>query len=116
MKPNRNTVRMPTKENESSPARGALLCVADAGLAERLVREIELCAEVGKVSIAADLADLIERVEKDPPRVILLDDELLQGVPVSDLLRQLTKTAPVILLAAPKRQAEILHMVAEGEV
>ena len=28
----------------------------------------------------------------------------------------INKTAPVVLLAAPKRQAEILAMVAEGEV
>ncbi len=82
MTPNRNAVRMPTEENESSPARGALLCVADAGLAEQLTRKIELCAEVEKVSIATDLADLIERVEQDSPRVILLDDELLQDAPV----------------------------------
>jgi signal transduction histidine kinase len=116
MTPNRNAVRMPTEENESSPARCALLCVADAGLAEQLARKIALCAEVEKVSIATDLADLIERVEQDSPRVILLDDELLQGAPVFELLRQMTKTSPVILLAAAERQAEILRMVAEGEV
>jgi len=116
MRPNRNAVRMSTEEKEISPARGTLLCVADAELAERLTREIERCAEAGKVSIATDLADLIERVEKDLPRVTLLDDELLQGAPVCELLRQLTKTAPVILLAAAERQAEILRMVAEGEV
>jgi signal transduction histidine kinase len=116
MRPNCNAVPMPTEEIENSPARGALLCVADAGLAERLRREIELCAEGGKVSSAANLADLIERVEKDSPRVILLDDELLEGAPVFELLRQLTKTAPVILLAAAEPQAEILRMVAEGEV
>jgi len=116
MRPNRNAVRMPIDGNEISPARGALVCIADAGLAGRLTREIELCAEVGMVSIAANLAELIERVEKDSPRVILLDDEVLQGAPVFELLRQLTKTAPVILLAAAERQAEILRLVAEGEV
>jgi signal transduction histidine kinase len=116
MKPNRNAVRMPTEENESSPARGARRCVSDAGLAEQLARKIERCAEVGEVTIAADSAEVIERVEQDSPRVILLDDELLKGAPVAELLRQLTKTAPVILLAAAERQGEILRMVAEGEV
>jgi len=116
MRPNCKAVRTRSEEKEDSPARGALLCAADAGLAERLTREIELCAEVGKVSIAANMADLIEQVEKDSPRVILLDDELLEGAPIFELLRQLTKTAAVILLAAPERQAEILCMVAEGEV
>jgi signal transduction histidine kinase len=116
MRPQSNAVRIPTEEKESSAARGALLCVADAGLAERLRREIENCALVGKISMAVNLADVIERMEKDAPCVILLDDELLQGAPPSEFLRQLTKTAPVVLLAAAERQAEILRMVAEGEV
>jgi signal transduction histidine kinase len=116
MKPNRNAVRIPSEEKELPSAGGALLCVANAALAERLTREIGRCAKVGIVSIAANLPDVIERMEKDAPSVILPDDELLQGAPLSEFLRQLTKTAPVILLAAAERQAEILRMVAEGEV
>jgi signal transduction histidine kinase len=42
--------------------------------------------------------------------------ELLQGAPLCEFLRQLKKAASVFLLAAAKRQAEILRMVAEGEV
>jgi signal transduction histidine kinase len=116
MKPNRNAVCIPSEEKEISSARGALLCVAHAALAERLTREIDRCGEVGVVSIAANLPDVIERLEKDAPSVILLDDELLQGAPLCEFLRQLTKTAPVVLLAAAERQAEILRMVAEGDV
>jgi signal transduction histidine kinase len=71
---------------------------------------------VRRVSIAADLPDLIERMENDAPRVILLDGDLFRDAPLSELLRQLTKTAPVILLGAPERQSEILRLVAEGEV
>jgi signal transduction histidine kinase len=109
-------MHMRMKDKQATSARGALLCVADAQLAERLSREIALCAGTAAVSIAANLPEVIERMEKDAPRVILLDEELLQGAPLSEFLRQLTKTAPVVLLAAPKRQAEILGMVAEGEV
>jgi signal transduction histidine kinase len=116
MRPNCHAVRMPMEAKQISTARGALVCVADAGLGERLAREIELCTEVGTVSLSRNLADLIDRVEKDSPRVMLLDDELLQGAPLPEFLRQLTKTAPVVLLAAAERQAEILPMVAEGEV
>jgi len=66
--------------------------------------------------MAANLPNVIERLEKEAPSVILLDDELLQGAPLSEFLRQLTKTAPVVLLVAAEQQAEILRMVAEGEV
>jgi signal transduction histidine kinase len=116
MSPQSNIVRIPSAEKKISSARGALLCVADSALAERLMRGMERCAEVGIVSIAANLPDVIERLDQDAPSVILLDDELLQGAPLCEFLRQLTKTAPVVLLAAAERQAEILRMVAEGEV
>jgi signal transduction histidine kinase len=90
--------------------------VADAGLAEQIALELKLCAHVGTVTIAANFPDLIERMEHESPCVILLDDDVFQNAPLSELLRQLTKTAPVILLADAERQAEILRMVAEGEV
>src|ERR1700721_2687321 len=55
-------------------------------------------------------------MEQDSPYVILLDEGVFQDAPLSELLRQLTRTAPVILLASAERQGEILRMVAEGEV
>jgi signal transduction histidine kinase len=116
MKPNRQAVRMPTEDITILAARGALLCVADAGLAEQLTRELKLCAHVGSVSVAANLPDLIERMEQDSPCVILLDDDVFQNAPLCELLRQLAKAALVVLLAAAQRQTEILRMVAEGEV
>src|SRR5277367_3440293 len=102
MRTNHNAMPIAVEATVDAAARGALLCVADAGLAERLLRAIKLCVPGGTISLAADLPDLIERMDHDAP--------------LSEFLRQLTKTAPVILLAAPERQAEILRMVAEGEV
>jgi chemotaxis response regulator CheB len=104
------------EERVSTAAGGALLCVADAGLAEELTRELNLCAHVGSVRVATNLPELIERMEQDSPCVIWLDDGVFQDAPLSELLRQLTRTAPVILLASAERQSEILRMVAEGEV
>ena len=116
MRNSENAMPKSVEVKEVSRARGALLCIADSGLAQRLTREIKLCAEVGSVSIATDLPDLIERMEQDLPCVILLDGDLFRDAPLCEFLRQLTKTAPVILLAASERQSEILRMVAEGEV
>ncbi len=116
MRNNQKAMPISGGEKVNVPERGALLCVADAGLAERLTREIKLCAEVKSVSTATGLPDLLERMEQDLPRVILLDGDLFRDAPLSEFLRQLTETAPVILLAAPDRQPEMLRMVAEGEV
>ena len=116
MRKNQKAMPISAGEKVNVLARGALLCVADAGLAERLTGEIKLCAEVKSVSVATGLPDLLERMEQDLPRVILLDGDLFRDAPLSEFLRQLTESAPVILLAAPERQPEILRMVAEGEV
>jgi signal transduction histidine kinase len=116
MSKKQNAKPMSPEENEISRARDALLCVADVALAEELTRELNLCAHVRSVRVATNLPDLIERMEQDSPCVILLDDGVFQDAPLSELLRQLTRTAPVILLASAERQSEILRMVAEGEV
>jgi signal transduction histidine kinase len=116
MRKKQNAMPMPVEEQKISFARGALLCVADAGLAEELTQELKLCAHVASVRVATNLPDLIERMEQDSPCVILLDDAVFQDAPLSELLRQLTRTAPVILLASAERQGEILRMVADGEV
>ena len=116
MRKKQNAMPMPVEEQKISFARGALLCVADAGLAEELTQELKLCAHVASVRVATNLPDLIERMEQDSPCVILLDDAVFQDASLSELLRQLTRTAPVILLASAERQGEVLRMVADGEV
>src|SRR5579863_5260546 len=103
MSKNQNAMAMSVEEKASSPARGALLCVADARLAEALMRELNLSPHVGCVCVATSLPDLIERLEQDSPSVMLLDDGAFQNAPLGELLRQLTRTAPVILLACAER-------------
>lgn len=78
MRNNQKAMPISGAEKVNVPERGALLCVADAGLAERLTREIKLCAEVKSVSTATGLPDLLERMEQDLPRVILLDGDLFR--------------------------------------
>jgi len=116
MRKTQNGMPIAVEGKARAVARGALLCVADAALAEELTRELNLCVHVGSVSLATNLPDLIERMERNSTCVILLDDGVFEDAPLSELLRQLTRTAPVILLASAERQGEILRLVAEGEV
>ena len=44
-------------------------------------------------------------MEQHSPRVILLDDDLVHGAPLMELVRQVTESAAVVLVAAPERQA-----------
>jgi signal transduction histidine kinase len=99
-----------------APVCRALLGIADARLAARLSRAISRGTHSDSVSVARDLQELVEVMDHASPRVILLDDDLVHGAPLQEFLRQLTESAPVVLLAAPVRQAEVIRMVAEGDV
>ncbi|MGH9748032.1 MAG: histidine kinase dimerization/phospho-acceptor domain-containing protein [Candidatus Acidiferrales bacterium] len=94
----------------------ALFGVADAMLAERLNRELVRYPAIGPIDVVADLADLRHQLSAVSPRVILIDEDILANMPVIERLRQLTEHAPVVLVAAVGRQAEIAKLVAEGDV
>ena len=96
--------------------RSALFGVADATLSERLRRESGRYAALACIGVAAEFGELRRRVASSSPRVILLDEEILEGAPLVGTLRHLTEAAPVILLAATARQAEVARLVAEGDV
>jgi signal transduction histidine kinase len=100
--------------------RSALLGVADAQLAQHLAREIERTSPPGTVAVVSHLTHLRERLAEPfgglAPRAILLDEAILDGGPLAELLRQLTEAAPVILVASLERRADIARLVAEGDV
>src|SRR5277367_3922599 len=96
--------------------RSALFGVADVALSERLSRESEQYVGRGSMILAADFAELRRQLAARPPRVILLDEDILGGAPLVESLRELTGVAPVILVAALGRQVEIARLVAEGDV
>jgi|BogFormECP03_OM2_1039629.scaffolds.fasta_scaffold25573_1 hypothetical protein len=52
MRKTQNAMPIAVDEKARAVARGALLCVADAALAEELRRELNLCVHVGSVSLA----------------------------------------------------------------
>jgi hypothetical protein len=97
-----------------APGRTALLGVADVALGERLAREVERFANQAAVTVVSHLSQLRERLRESAPRAILLDEAILQGAPLIELLRQLTETAPVILLGAFEHRADISRLVAEA--
>ena len=99
-----------------APGRTALLGVADVALGERLAREVERFANQAAVTVVSHLSQLRERLRESAPRAILLGEAILQGAPLIELLRQLTETAPVILLGAFEHRADISRLVAEGDL
>jgi signal transduction histidine kinase len=96
--------------------RNALFAVADAKLAALLSRESKRYSDFGSIALAVNFAELRRQVAACSPRVILLDERILEGAPLFESLRQLTQAAPVILVAAIARQREVVRLVAEGDV
>ncbi len=99
-----------------SAARRPLVGVADPQVARQLAQQIEQFEGAGPPAIASSLERLRELSNRIWPTVIVLDDELLRGMRLSESLRYFTATAPVILLAPLERQPEVARLVAEGEL
>jgi signal transduction histidine kinase len=99
-----------------SPEQGALLGTGDAVLSRQLVREMSRFARQDAISVASRLPELRERLSESPTRVIFLDEALMDGAPLAEVLRQLTEAAPVVLLASFERQEDVKQFVAEGDV
>jgi signal transduction histidine kinase len=105
-----------TKNAAIAAESGAVCGIADRSLAEKFSRELASLPNPAAVSVATSLPDLLERLAAARPRVILLDDELTDGQPLAEFLRQITESAPVVLIASPERQREVTMLVAEGKL
>lgn len=93
-----------------------LLGIADGDLAKRFLLATERCSKPGSVLVVATLAGLYQQMKRSAPHVIVVADDLLRDLPLTEILGQLTDVAPVILLAPQERQTEISVLVAGGDV
>jgi signal transduction histidine kinase len=108
--------REATKNAAAAVESGAVCGIANRSLAENLSRELGSLPNPAVVSVAVSLPELLECLSAARPRVILLDDELTDGQPLAEFLRQITEAAPVVLIASPDRQREVTVLVAEGKL
>jgi signal transduction histidine kinase len=104
-----------SREDIAPASRCVLIGVPDAsdarGVGSEVARHMAPCS----ISSAANLTELRSMAIHLAPRAILLDESLLAGAPLSETVRQIAATAPVVLLAAEERQTEVTRLVASGE-
>jgi signal transduction histidine kinase len=93
-----------------------LLAIADDDLAKRFLLATQRCSKPGSVFIVATLAKLYEQMKRSAPHVMVVADDLLKDLRLTEILRQLIDVAPVILVAPQERQTEISVLVAGGNV
>lgn len=96
-----------------------LLGVADDETGQRIAREAGRIARAEStmpVVTTRDFAQLRELGARFQPAAILLDEPLLHSEPLAEPLARLAGLAPVVLIAAIERQAEIASVIGAGEV
>jgi hypothetical protein len=94
--------------------RVAILGTADVALAQRLSREVQVSASRSAISVATGLTQVRELLKTCSPSVIFLDSDLLGGLPLADVVRQMASVAPVLVLASLNAQADVAKLVADG--
>ena len=102
-------ITIPTK-------RCSIVCTGDAEFARRLIHAAGRFARPAGIQLVSSYADLRVRMEELSPRVLVLEDRLIEENSLTDALRPMTETAPLILVAAPGREEEISGLIAEGDV
>ena len=96
-----------------------LLGVADNETGHHIAREASRIARAGStmpVVTTRDFTQLRELGARFQPAAILLDESLIEDVPLAEPIARLASLAPVVLIAAIERQAEVAVIVASGEV
>lgn len=97
----------------------ALLGVADDAAGQYIAREagrIARSESMMPVVTTREFAQLRELSARFQPAAILVDESLMEGVALAEPLAQLAAQAPVVLIAAVERQAEVAAIIAAGEV
>jgi signal transduction histidine kinase len=97
------------------PDQPLLLITRDHALAERVAGEA--LAGRDEPAITCRLEQARERLRTVFPAVILLDDRVVAAAaPLAEWAEELAAFAPVIVLAAAERQADLAELVAGGRV
>ena len=121
---------IPLHYAEPGEARVVLLVTADAALARRFIRMLGGEGDILRLDesrpyqlpIAASVAQARSCIGRAVPSVILLDESVAAAGPITGLLQDLSRSAPIILLAAPENLArwcalgEVSELITQGRL
>jgi nitrogen-specific signal transduction histidine kinase len=94
----------------------ALIGTPNAQLARRISYELKRGAEERTVRVAPTLTQLLERFTESAASVTFIDDQIVEGKRLAEFVKQLTGSAPVVLLADPGRECEVLKFIADDKL
>jgi signal transduction histidine kinase len=93
-----------------------LIGTPNAQLARRISYGLTRGAETRSMRVAQTLTELLESFTESAASATFIDDQLVEGVSLTEFVKQLAGSAPVVLLAEPGRAGEVLRFIAEDKL
>ncbi|HEY4742989.1 MAG TPA: hypothetical protein VIH76_20505 [Candidatus Acidoferrales bacterium] len=100
----------------ASPDHHVVLGICEQSVAREITAAAQGRAHRIRFTVCGTVSDLFDCLRRDTAAVALLDESILGTATLGDTLLQLTESSPVIVIAAPQRQAELARWIAEGDV
>jgi hypothetical protein len=100
----------------ASPDHHVVLGIWEQSVAREITAAAQSRAHRVRFTVCGTINDLFDCLRRDTAAVALLDEAILGTATLGETLLQLTESSPVIVIAAPQRQAELARWIAEGDV
>jgi signal transduction histidine kinase len=93
-----------------------ILCLAEEAMAAQLAAAVAQSGRRCTFLACREPDELVELLQRESPSLIVIDDGILRGVILEDMLLHLTESVPVAVMAAPERQADFARWVSQDDV
>ena len=104
----------------SSMGRTIFIVSADLAVTQGCIEELESSGVHYQVRPASSIEQARKEFRHTPPSVVFLDESVVNALlgrdPLESAVALLTETAPVVVAAAPEKQASLAFLIASGAV
>jgi signal transduction histidine kinase len=92
---------------------------ADSAVMQECINELTASGGHSQMQMASSVEEARREFRRTPPAVVFLDEsavDLVHGESLESAVALLTETAPVVIAAAPEKQADLAFLITSGAV
>jgi len=92
---------------------------ADSAVTQECINELTASGGHSQMQMASSVEEARREFRRTPPAVVFLDEsavDLVHGESLESAVALLTETAPVVIAAAPEKQADLAFLITSGAV
>lgn len=92
---------------------------ADAAATQECINELTASGGHSQIQMASSVEEARRQFRRTPPAVVFLDEsavDLVHGESLESAVALLTETAPVVVAAAPEKQADLAFLITSSAV